>query len=1053
MISSLVRKNVFFPESRYFKSTNMKAAALACLILSMGNTSSAHELLEYDHGAYYYQQNLVTGLVTDINNSPLQGVTISVKEKPSISTSTDVNGRFVLNVEVGQTLVIKLVGHTSKEVVIDNSKEIAISLEEDVSGIDEVVVVGFGTQKKESNVGSQATIKREELKVPTANLTTAIAGRLSGVVATQRGGGPGASGADLFVRGVATFASSPQGPLLVVDGIPDRGIDNIDPEDIESFTILKDATATAVYGTRGANGVILINTRKGKAGKPNVAAEVQNGVTGFTYLPQFVDAPTFMNLYNEGLTLRGKPAFYSNERIDLHANGTDPDLYPNVDWFDMLFKDFGGNHRANVNISGGADIAKYYLSLGYYGENGQFKTADVESFNSALKYNRFNFTSNLDINLTKTTKVNFGVNGYLSNYNRPGQGRDNIFALAAVTSPHIIPAQYSNGQWPRLAGTGLNPYQALTQSGIQNSYDNVVRSNLKLSQDLSVVTEGLTLEGTFAFDAFLSNSLNRSRDLQTYFASGRDDNGELITNVSYTGTEDLSFSLTRSTTRRLYSEANLRYSRTFGAHDVGGLLLFNQSDFSDAGSGVSTYQGAIPYRQRSYVGRGNYTFDRRYSAEANFSYSGSDTFDPANRYGLFYSVGAGWMVSNEEFFKPLTDVISHFKLRYSYGTSGNGSLNSADARFLYLTRFSSTGSYSFGDVSSLRSYTGYNEGLIGGVVTWETSKRNNLGVEMNFFNNDIQLIVELFKEHRTGILLRDYTLPYVSGFNTGNIPYRNVGETKNKGIDVTLEYNKRMTNGFFMARGTMNYNSNKVIKDGQPAWAYPHLDRMGQRISQRFGYIATGLFKTDEEIQNAATQAGDVRVGDIRYKDLNGDGLINSMDQTAIGYGAVPLMTYGLTLGGGYKGFDLSLFFQGTGLVDFSYASGFGTTPFSQGATYGNMFTTVLDRWDPANPDKETLYPRLSTNETTTTNYYSSTWWTKRADYIRLKQAELGYNFNNTSGFLKKLAINKVRLYANGTNLFTISKWDFWDPELGDGRGLVYPLTRVYNVGLRVNFQ
>lgn len=1024
------------------------------MLLSVSSDVSATDLSSINYETNFSQaENIVTGLVTNANNTPLQGVTVSLKNKSSISTSTDINGRFVLDVEKGQTIVFKLIGYIPQEVIVEEKNDLKVSLIEDLEGIDEVVVVGYGIQKKESNVGSQATIKREELKVPTANLTTAIAGRLSGVVATQRSGGPGSSGADLFVRGVSTFASSPQGPLLVVDGIPDRGIDNIDPEDIESFTILKDATATAVYGTRGANGVILVNTRKGKTGKPSITGEVQKGITGFTYLPKFVDAPDFMRLYNEGLTLRGKPAFYSEERIQLHENGTDPDLYPNVNWFDELFKEHGHNNRANVNIVGGSDIARYYLSLGYYGEEGQFKTENMETFNSALKYNRFNFTSNLDVNLTKSTKIAFGINGYLANYNRPAEGRDNIFALAAITSPHIIPTQYSNGQWPRLAGTGLNPYQALTQSGIENSYDNVVRSNLKLSQDLSVITPGLAVEGTFAFDAFLSSSLRRSRSLQTYFASERDPNGELITNISYTGSQDLSFSLTRSTTRRLYTEANLRYNRSFGLHDVGGLFLFNQSDFSDGASNVTTYQGAIPYRQRNYVGRGNYTFDRRYSAEANFSYSGSDTFDPANRYGLFYSAGAGWILSNEKFFQPITDIVSHFKIRYSYGTSGNGSLNNADARFLYLTRYSSSGDYSFGDPAGLRSFTGYNEGLIGGAVTWETSYRNNLGVEINFLNNDIQLIVELFKENRKDILLRDYTIPYVSGFNTGNIPYRNVGETKNKGVDLTLEYNKQMINGFFMARGTMNYNSNQVVKDGQPSWAYPYLDRMGQRISQRFGYVATGLFQNEEEISNSATQAGDVRPGDIRYKDLNGDGLINSLDQTAIGYGSVPLLTYGLTLGGGYKNFDLSLFFQGTGLVDFNYSSGFGTTPFSQGATYGNMFTTALDRWDPENPDKKTLYPRMSTNETTTTNYYTSTWWLQRADFLRLKQAELGYNFNNNSTLLKKLAISKIRLYANGTNLFTLSKWDFWDPELGDGRGLAYPLTRVYNLGLRVSFQ
>ncbi|MGO1597478.1 MAG: SusC/RagA family TonB-linked outer membrane protein [Sphingobacterium sp.] len=1000
------------------------------------------------------QDQIITGQVKDVNGNPLQGVTVSVMDNERVGTSTDANGRFVLEVEGNATILLRLVGFLSQEVPVQpGQKDIELVLEEDLEGIDEVVVVGFGTQKKESNVGSQATIKREELKVPVANLSTAIAGRLAGVVATQRSGGPGGGGADLFVRGVSTFASSPQSPLLIVDGVPDRDINNIDPEDIENFTILKDATATAVYGTRGANGVIIINTRKGKAGKPSITAEVQQGITGFTYLPKFVDAPTFMELFNEGQVLRGKDAFYSEDVIQKHASGVDPDLYPNVDWYDVLFKDNATSNRANVNITGGADIAQYYISLGYYNETGQFKTEDIDTYNSNLKYDRFNFTSNLTVNISPKTKLDFGLNGFLSNYNEPARGKDRIFELATQYSPHITPIQYSNGLWPFVKGTTENPYKAMTQSGINNSYDNVVRSNLKLTQELDFITEGLNVSGLFAFDVALRNKLTRSRNLPSYFAEGRDEQGELIMNQTETGSPDLSYGLNRYSTRRMYMEAALNYSRTFGLHDVSGLLLFNQSDFADAEERVETYQAAIPYRQRNLVGRATYGYDRKYLFESNFSYSGSDNFTPTNRYGLFASVGLGWVVSNEEFFEPIKDIFPHFKLRYSYGSSGNASLDNPDNRFLYLTQYEQEDvSYQFGIPGSERFYSGYQEKLMRGEVTWETSYRHNLGVEFNMFNNDLQFIAELFMEDRKGILMRGLDIPYVSGYNSGNVPFLNIGETTNKGIDLTLEYNKQMVDGFFMARGTMNYNSNNVIRDNLPPWAYPYLDREGHRISQRFGYIATGLFKTQQEIEHAATQAGDVRVGDIRFKDLNGDGIINSNDQTAIGFGDVPQLTYGLTLGGGYKGFDLSLFFQGVGMVDLNYSSGYAVTPFSNGATYGNMYEYVLDRWDPENPDKETLYPRLSTNETVTTNYNTSSWWVKRADYLRLKQAEIGYSFTEKP-FLDRLAINRLRLYVNGTNLFTISPWKFWDPEIGDGRGVVYPNTRVFNVGLRINFK
>lgn len=994
----------------------------------------------------------VTGMVTDSLNNPLSGVSVSIKGK-SGGTVTDQNGRYIFETNPGETFVFKYIGFITVEVADVRERRLNVILQPDSQGLEEVVVVGYGIQKKASNVGSQATIKREELKVPVANLSTAIAGRLAGVVATQRSGGPGSGGANLFVRGVSTFASSPQSPLLIVDGVPDRDINNIDPEDVESFTILKDATATAVYGTRGANGVIIINTRKGKAGKPTISAELQNGVTGFTYLPKFIDGPTFMQLFNEGLEMRGKPAFYSPERIELHRTGVDSDLYPNVDWYDALFNNHAGSNRANLNITGGADIAQYYLSLGYYRETGQFKTEDIASYNSELKEDRFNFTSNLTINITPKTKIDFGLNGYLKNFNQPSWGRDNIFAAASMAAPHVMPIQYSDGSWPMVKGATENPYKALTQSGVSNIYNNVVRSNLRLTQRLDMITEGLSTSGLFAFDATLYSELIRARTLPSYFAEGRDDEGNLILTNTQPGSPDLSFGLSRGTSRRLYSEASLNYNRAFSNHDVSGLLLFNQSDYTDSGRDVDTYKKAIPYRQRNVVGRATYSYDLKYLFETNFSYSGSDNFTPNNRYGLFSSIGLGWVVSNEAFFDPVKNIMNHFKLRYSYGSSGNASLQDPNKRFMYLTQFNSGGgSYSFGLPGSQRGYTGYIESLMRGDVTWETSYRHNIGVEMNFFNNELQFIAELFKEDRKGILLQGLDIPYVSGFNASNVPFKNMGETTNKGIDLTVEYNKQLRNGFIMARGTMNYNSNKIVQDNLPPWAFPYLDREGHRISQRFGYIANGLFKTEDEIANSATQAGDIRVGDIHYKDLNGDGIINSNDQTAIGYGATPLLTYGLTLGGGYKGFDLSLFFQGAGLVDMNYASGYATTPFSQGATFGNMYTTVLDRWDPNNPDNITLYPRLSTNETVTTNYYQSTWWVKRSDYIRLKQAEFGYNFTEKA-WLDKVGMSKLRIYLNGTNLFTISKWDFWDPELGDGRGLVYPNLRVYNVGLRMNFK
>lgn len=986
----------------------------------------------------------VNGTVKDELGAPLPNVTVRVMHTKN-GIQTNLNGKYAIDVEATDTLEFLYVGYKRAEVAVRNRVDIDITLEPESGSLNEIAVIGFGRQKKVSVVGAQATIKPEELKVPVRDLTSALAGRLAGVVSTQRGGAPGADGANIFIRGIATFASSPQSPLLVVDGVPDRPINNIDPEDVESFTILKDATATAVYGTRGANGVILINTKKGKIGKPNINVELNSSRSKFTELPDFIDAPTFMNLYNESLSTRGRTPQYDPAVIAKHASGEDPDLYPNVNWYDYLFNDFSSASRANLNVSGGVDAAKYYVSAGYYTEKGMFKQAEAQSFNSTLKLDRFNFNSNVSVKVTKSTNLELGINGFITNYNTPSAGVNAIFDYATQQAPHVVPPIYSNGQWPKYPGVPFNPYYYLVANGYSNTYSNTVRSNIKVIQELDFLTKGLSFSTMFAFDAVNGSSLTRSRTLQSYLATGRDANGKLITRIAETGSDVLGFSADRNSNRRFYTETSLNYSRKFGSHDVSGLFLFNQSDYVNGNA--TDLISSIPFRQRSLVGRVNYGYKDKYFIETNFGYSGSENFVPSKRFGFFPSVGAGWVASNEKFFEPIKDVVSYLKFRYTYGLTGNSNTGS---RFLFLSTLGDAFSYTFGIPGADRAYTGYQESRIGSEVQWETGFRHNLGIEINFLKDDLQLIVELFKEKRNDILLQNYTIPYISGFTNANIPYVNVGKTANRGIDMTLSYNKSFRDGFVTFRGTFNMNENKNIFDGLPPWQYSWLNRTGHAIGQRFGYVAMGLFKDQNEIDNAPTQAGDVRPGDIRYKDLNGDGIISSFDQQAIGYGSTPRILYGLNIGAGYKGFDFVLFFQGAGQVDFSYNGGTGTTPFSQGATFGNMYSKVTDRWTVDNPNPNAFYPRLSTNQDVTTNYYSSTWWVKRADYIRLKSAEVGYTFGIKA--LSKVAIKKLRIYANGTNLLTFSKWKFWDPELGDGRGASYPNISTFNLGLRANF-
>ncbi|WP_186757461.1 SusC/RagA family TonB-linked outer membrane protein [Echinicola salinicaeni] len=997
------------------------------------------------------EDRTIYGVVKDSEGITIPGANI-VEVGTTNGVAANVDGEFSLTlITANPKILVSFVGYKSLEMEIGASSKYEIILQEDLEALEEVVVVGFGEQKKVSLVGSQSTIKAGELKLPNRSLTNSLGGRLAGIVSVQRSGEPGYDGADIFIRGIATFGSSPRSPLLIVDGVPDRGINDINPEDIESFTVLKDASATAVYGARGANGVIIINTKSGQPGKPQINVEVNHAVTQFTQLPEFVEAADFMRLYNEGLSVRGRTPQYSEEQILKHISGEDPDLYPNVNWYDELFNKYGYNRSANVNVRGGSDFANYYVSAGYFSETGMLKNDEVQSYNSKLKVDRFNFLTNVDVKVTKTTKLELGINGFIINGNYPGVGTGDLFDQATQAPPHVIPTRYSNGQWPQGSGGGNipNPYRNLTQSGYATEFRNTIRSNIRLRQELDAITEGLSATTMFSFDAYGWNNLRRTRNVQTYFATGRDENGELITQVVSPGSDVLGFENSRGGNRKFYTETAINYNRSFGKHDVSGLLLYYQSDYvnGDAGDLIAS----IPFRHRGLSGRSTYGYDERYFIEANFGYSGSENFSPKKRYGFFPSFGTGWLVSNEEFFQPIKNVISHLKFRYTYGLTGNSNTNS---RFLFQTRIDGADGYTFGVPGNTRGWSGLQEGQVGSDVTWETGKRHNLGVEISSFNDDLSLIVELFKERRTGILLIQNDIPGASGF-TSNIPYGNIGITENKGIDITLNYNKYFPSSalldFVSFRGTFNYNQNKNVYDGLPPWQHPWENRVGHRIDQRFGYVALGLFEDEEDIQNSPEQAGDIRPGDIKYQDLNGDGMINSYDQKAIGYGSIPQILYGLNLGVGIKRFEFVVFFQGAGKSDFMYSGGTGTTPFSEGPTRGNLYKKALDRWTPENPNPNAFYPRLSTRQDVTTNYYGSTWWLYRSDYIRLKNAEVAYNFSMKS--LEKYGMKNLRVYVNGTNLLTFSPWKIWDPELGDGRGTAYPNTTAINLGVRASFQ
>lgn len=991
-------------------------------------------------------QQTVIGTVTDSLNRPISGVSIQVKGS-NRATLTDDNGKFIIEVpDPSSVLVFSFVGYIPVEEVVGTRTDLLIVMKESQISLDDIVIVGFGTQKKITSVGSQSTVKPEELKTPVRNLSTVLAGRLSGIVAVQRSGEPGYDNANVWIRGISTLSGS-SNPLVLVDGVA-RPFQDIDPEDIESFSILKDASATAVYGVRGANGVILINTRKGKAGKISITAGYNESVNRFTRIPELVDGVTYMQVVNEAHTTRGKEPRYTDEVIEKTRTGEDPDLYPNVNWYKEVFNDMGHNRRANLNMTGGTDRMNFYVSTAYYSEVGLFKRDELQNYNSQIKLDRYNFTTNMTMQATPTTKVDLGVQGYIMNGNFPGSSTGYIFGMALQATPIAFPSIYSNGYVGDQRGGELqNPYALLTQTGYVTEWRNRINSNIRATQDLKFLIPGLSLTAMFSFDSYNETAARREKRPDTYLATQRDANGDLIFEQTFVGSPYLGFQRANQTQNRtFYTESALNYSGNFGDHAVTAMALYNQSDYIDNFN--NDFIGSLPYRLRGLAGRGTYGFKERYLLELNFGYNGSENFLPTKRYGFFPSVGLGWVVSNEPFFGNLNNVFPVAKFRFSHGQVGNADIGGR--RFAYIgTVGGGSGNYTFG-----RDWNNHFDGLDIGEyavdVTWEKATKTNFGIDLDTRvapNNMLNIQFDLFKERREGSFLRRSSVPAFVGLL--NNPFGNLGITENKGLDASLTYNGAISRDFSLnIQGTFTYNKNKVIEDDLPPWNYPWRERKGQQIGQRFGLIAEGLFTSEEEIESSARQVGDTRVGDIRYKDLNGDGMIDSNDEAPIGYGATPQLVYGLRAGFRYKQFSLAAFFQGIGNVDI-LLNGEGFVPFQQGGTRGNLLTIIDDRWTEENQNFNAFYPRMTFGDENM-NYRTSSWWVKNGSFLRLKTVDLNYSLN--TGFVERYGLKTATVFFQGFNLLTFSEFKVWDVEMGNGRGTNYPQHKTYSLGLQITF-
>lgn len=1029
----------------------MKKFVLFLFLLLVGWNASAY--------AQEKKQIEVTGVVTDLNTKePLIGVNITIKNSPGLGTMTDINGHYRIKVEPYSYLIFSYIGFDKQEILVKEERVINVKLKESEANVlDQVVITGTGVQKKISVTGAVTTVDVNDLRTPTASVTNALAGVVPGIMARQVSGQPGDNVSEFWIRGISTFGAG-SSALVLVDGF-ERDMNELNVEDIATFTVLKDASATAIYGSRGANGVVLITTKRGKEGKAHINAKLETSYSTRTRTPEFVDGVTYARMMNEALTTRNKEASYSEDDIRLIASGLDPDIFPNVDWMGMLLKKGAPTYRATIDINGGGTLARYFISASYVDEGGMYEAdAAMKDFNTNANYRRWNYRMNVDIDLTKTTLIKVGVSGSLGKQNQPGGDYKEIWSALLGYNPVTVPVKYSNGY---VASQGYaerqNPWVLITQQGFNETWNNKIQSTVSLEQDLKFITKGLKLLARYGYDTDNKNYNRRMKWPEGWKAERqRDSEGNL--QLKRVTTEQTMKSLSGSNgERKEYLEAELHYDRTFGDHQVGAVLKYTQDKYTDTSENFSNdYIQTIDRRHQGLAGRFTYGWKYRYFFDFNFGYNGSENFAPGHQYGFFPAFSLAWNIAEEPVVKKALPWMGMFKLRYSYGKVGNDNTGDRGAkiRFPYRPTFKTNDvfGYHYGDVgSNLYHYTGLTYATLASTnVTWEVAEKHDLGLDFSLFDDKVSGTVDYFYEQRNGIYMnRSYLAPSL-GLNTLDTPpAANIGAVLSKGIDGNIAFKQKIGEVDVTLRGNMTYSKNEIREYDEEYSHYGYTRQAGFRVDQARGLIAEGLFKDYDDIRRSPKQTfGEVAPGDIKYKDVNGDGQIDNNDIVPIGATTRPNLIYGFGLSTFWKNLDINVHFQGAGKSSF-FIEGYTVYPFREGS-WGNILTDVVGKyWSLGvneNPNAE--YPRLSYggNEN---NYRNSTYWLRNGAYMRLKTLEIGYSL--PQAFVNKLHLNKVRLYFLGTNLLTFSSFKLWDPELGSSNGQEYPLSRSYTLGLTVN--
>jgi len=1052
----------------------------------------------------------ITGKVTDTLGVGLPGVTVAVVNKVNVGTQTDNNGKFVLDVAPGEILRFSYVGYGEQRATVGAGNVINIKLTEENMLSEEVVITALGQkQRKEALVGSVTTVKVGNLKIPSSNLTNALSGQIAGVIGYQRSGQPGQDNSQFFIRGVTTFGYK-QDPLILIDNVELTSSDlaRLQVDDIESFSILKDASATALYGARGANGVILVATKSGKEGKAKISFRLENSSSQSTQSLELADPITYMRLFNEATIGRGMdPKFTPNQIINTQATvnkspGYNEYVYPAVDWLGLLFKKRTNTQRANLSVSGGGGVARYYIAGSYNLDNGVLNQDERNNNDNNVKFRNYQLRSNINIDLSKTTELVVRLSGNFSEYNGPlatdGGFSTDLYNIAVHTSPVLFPAYFpadaanQNAQhilFGNTGGTGVNsilynnPYAALLR-GHKNSTESRMSAQLELNQKLDFLTQGLSFKSIFstnrysyfdssmAYSPFYYNVGSYDRPSNTYVLNWLNSATGDPNNVPNIAQEYLSYYPgDPNISTFLYGQASVNYDRTFGGnHSISGTLigtaqqnLYNNA--KDPKTKQRTLQYSLPYRNLGLAGRLTYSYKSRYFVESNFGYNGSERFSENHRFGFFPTIGAGWIVSNEKFWTGgISNVVNRLKLRGSFGLVGNDAIGSQ--RFFYQSdvNLNGGGNYAqFGFNGAANRPGVYINSYENTNITWETSRQTNIALEATLFKN-MNIVAEVYNNDRYDIYMIRKNVPSTLGLeaidpNT-NAPDigANIGKARSRGIDLSLDYKFNVNAFSFAVRSNLTFAKNKYINYEEPQWAEAYRYTTGQPISRNYGYIAERLFVDDKEVVNSPTQIFSTggkapRAGDIKYRDLNSDGKIDDADKAYIGFPQSPEVVYGFGFSSSYKGFDLSAFFTGqdrmTFFIDPRKVSPF--VPSDQDYIYGN--TQLLkdfadNHWSPENQNLYALYPRLAVNAADLeNNAQTSTWWMRNGRLLRLKSVEVGYTLPQRIS--NKIKLSSCRIYFNGLNLITWSPFKMWDPEQG-GNGFAYPIQKVFNVGLNV---